>query len=94
MPPLPTNFDHNRAAGGTPIAHLHRLSSDEQALERLPSITSTGLLVERDRLAAMQPHGMSEPPGLLRATSSSMSPIRDEPMTEAGTDPGQHQEQR
>lgn len=82
LPPLPPTFEHTRAGGGAPIAHVHRLSSDEQALERLPSITSTGVLVERDRLAAMQPHG------------ASMSPTRDEPMTEADVESGQYQEQR
>ena len=94
LPPLPSTFDHTRSAGGAPIPHVHRLSSDEQALDRLPSITSTGLLIERDRLAAAQTHGLSEPASLHSAMSSSLSPTRDEPMTEAGLDSGQYQEQR
>lgn len=73
LPALPNTFESSRSianpVGG--IQRLHRLSSDEQALERLPSITPTGLLVERDGLAALQQF-TSEPPGGMRP---SMSPI-------------------
>jgi hypothetical protein len=95
LPPLPQTYEHARTPGGAPIAHIHRLSSDEQALDRLPSITSTGLLVERDRMAAMQSLGTSEPPSLRGTMSSSLSPPRDEPMIEAGPEPSeQYQAQR
>jgi hypothetical protein len=93
LPPLPPTYDHARSTGGPAVPRVHRLSSDEQALDRLPSITSTGLLVERDRLA-MQNHGLAEPASLHSAMSSSLSPTRDEPMSEAGPESGQYQEQR
>jgi hypothetical protein len=80
LPALSNTFESGRPVANAPVAlhRLHRLSSDEQALERLPSITSTGVLVERDGLAALQQF-TSEAAGGVRP---SMSPTHG---MEAGT---------
>jgi hypothetical protein len=81
LPALSNTFESSRPIANAPGAlhRLHRLSSDEQALERLPSITSTGVLVEREGLAALQQF-TSEVAGGVRP---SMSPTHG--MMEAGT---------
>lgn len=82
LPSIPNSFDSGQSRGGAQghISHMHRSSGNEQSLDRLPSITSSGMLIERDRLAALQ-HGTSEDSNI----KLSMSPTRADHMMDAGT---------
>ena len=83
LPSLPNVFDPARpvsgASGNIPL--IHRISGNEQSLDRLPSITASGMLIERDRLAALQRIRSPEAPNI----RPSMSPTQADYMMEAGT---------